>query len=84
MHHFSATWKRDLGPQCGPCESFAVRILCDNDLDLNTKNSIFFVLNVDQSLAQGRLHLEPFGLAGAVSLQDIAEAVLKSYFLLAL
>ena len=46
----NATWKRDLGPRCGPCEYvpyslwfdfLVVRQLGSHDLALNKKNSIF-------------------------------------------
>ena len=43
-----------------------------------------FVSIVDHSLAHGRRQLEPFGLAGWVTLQGIAEAFLISMFLQAL
>ena len=39
-----------------------------------------FVSIFDQSLAQGRLQLEPFGLAGSETLQGIAEALLSPMF----
>ena len=45
---------------------------------------IFFVLVSDQSLAQGRSQLEPFGSVGLVKMQGITEVLLISHFLLAL
>ena len=48
------------------------------------KKSHLFVSMLDQSLAQSRPQLEPFGLAGLVTLQDNAEALPISNFLLAL
>ena len=44
------------------------------------KDSVFSLPSWTHALAQGRLQLEPFGLAGVVTLQGIAEALLISNF----
>ena len=60
---------------------FVIRILRDSMTMFSwscfeQKEINLFVSILDQSLAQGRIQLEPFGLAGVESLQSIAEALL--------
>ena len=85
----SATWKRDLGPRCGPAEVFSflpvVQMLCDSTMFSGScsEQSQTFILCVsilDQSLAQDRSQLEPFGSSGLVTLHGIAEALRFSNF----
>ena len=85
----SETWKHDLGPRCGPYESFLYSSFRDSMII--SSRSFFeheefslFVFILDQSLAQVRFQLEPFGLAGLATVQGIAEALLISNFLPAL
>ena len=60
--------------------SFTIQIFCSHGLALNVKNSVFFVPILDHSLAQGRLQLEPFGLAGVVTLHGIVGAFISRFF----
>ena len=53
--------------------------LRSHGLALNVKNSAFLVPILDQSLAQGRLQLEPFRLAGVVTLHGIAGALISNF-----
>ena len=65
---------------------FVVRIHCDSTVMFSSccfvhEEFSLFVSILDQLLAQGRSQLEPFGLAGVMTLQGIAEALLISNFL---
>ena len=75
LHALSgATWQRDLGPRCVPCESVPYSFV------VRYEEFNLFMSILDQSLAQGGSQLEPFGLAGVVPLQGIAEALLDLQF----
>ena len=79
-----AKLKHDLGPQSGPCESFlyslwfesfAIRCYMSSWSFLEHEEFSLLVSILDQTLARGRPQLEPFGLAGVVTVQGIAEAL---------
>ena len=79
-----AKLKHDLGPQSGPCESFlyslwfesfAIRCYMSSWSFLEHEEFSLLVSILDQTLARGRPQLEPFGLAGVVTVKGIAEAL---------